>query len=251
MRARTTIIGVVALLSAACGGSGDGDAADRDSLDGDVIALGDGVALDDTEIVTTTTAGSAASSAGGAGEGDGDNSSSGDDEEGNGTGLDATTGDTIPQNEEDAGDPQNLFSAMRVFNECLADEGTAFMGVPDATLEADNPVNDPEYLDALQRCAGLSNIQQAFADFQQANADLSQDEIEERNRGLVVWADCMRGRGWAIDDLVPDEEGLLQPQGLTPPEGESLIGSDDMQECASTAQAETGVEEPDGGDEGS
>ncbi len=74
---------------------------------------------------------------------------------------------------------------------------------------------------------------------------MNQEEIEERNRGLVVWADCMRGRGWTIDDLVPDDSGLLQPEGLTPPEGESLLGSDDMSECASTAQAEVEADDSD------
>lgn len=235
--ARTLTLGLsVALLASACGGSGgDGDDA-GDALDGEVITLGDGVSLDDTEIVTTTTSRLSSDAAGGAGEGNGAE---------DGTGLDATTQDTVPQNEEEAGDPQSLFSAMRIFNECLSDEGTAFIGIPDDTLEADDPVNDPEYLDALQKCAGISNIQQAFADFQQANSNMNQEEIEERNRGLVVWADCMRGRGWTIDDLVPDDSGLLQPEGLTPPEGESLLGSDDMSECASTAQAEVEADDSD------
>lgn len=252
MRHRAAVVAITALLAAACGGSGPGDANGDDALDGDVIALGDGVALDDTEIVATTTTRPASDSAGGAGEGDGDagEGDGGGEADGDvtaGAGLDATTGDTLPRNEEESGDPANLFSAMRVFNECLADEGQSFIGVPDDSLEPDDPVNDPEYLDALQKCAGLSNIQQAFADFQEANTNLTQVEIEERNRGLVVWADCLRGRGWSIDDLEPDDRGLLTPVGLEPPDGESLLGGDDMQECAATAQAEIESDDEDGG----
>ena len=42
MRHRAAVVAITALLAAACGGSGPGDANGDDALDGDVIALGDG-----------------------------------------------------------------------------------------------------------------------------------------------------------------------------------------------------------------
>ena len=130
---------------------------------------------------------------------------------------------------------------MRVFNDCLDDEGTAFVGDP-RTAEPGSPAADPAYLESLSKCAALSNIAEAFASFQETSENLTQEEILERNEGLVIWKDCMEGRGWIIGELVADERGLLNPGQMEGPAGESPLDSDDMQECANTAIDEAEVE---------
>lgn len=105
-----------------------------------------------------------------------------------------------------------------------------------AAIEATDPVNDSGYGEALATCAATSNIGQAFADFQNASNNLSTDQIETRNRTLVFWIDCMEGRGWEVGEPATDANGLQQPNDLTPPEGESIFGSDDLAECSVVAQ---------------
>jgi len=155
----------------------------------------------------------------------------------------ATT--TIPLNADTSDPVDGLFAAMKVFNGCLTDKGTAFIGIPTAGGDPQDPVNDSQYINDLIECAAVSQIQGAFQKLQTASDNIPADEIEGRNRGLVQWADCLKGRGWKIGDLKPDARGLLQiPQDLTPPQGQSILESDDMKECRDIAVAQVESESP-------
>ena len=157
------------------------------------------------------------------------------------TTVPATT--TIPLNADNSDPIDGVFSAMKVFNGCLKDKGTSFIGIPVAGGDPQDPVNDSQYISDLVECAAVSQIQGAFESLQSASDNIPADEIEGRNRGLVKWADCLKGRGWKLGELKPDARGLLQiPQELQPPSGQSILESDDMQECRDIAAAELEAE---------
>src|SRR4051812_7890732 len=77
----------------------------------------------------------------------------------------AATGDTVPLAKDD---PQTaFFKAVKVFQTCLSDNGTKFIGIPDAA-HPNSPANDPDYLKVLGTCAAKSNIVQALTAVQKA-----------------------------------------------------------------------------------
>ena len=151
---------------------------------------------------------------------------------------------TLPQNEQSQSENvDDLFTAMRVFNTCLEDEGRPFIGFdPDAP--DDDPRRDPVYIEALVKCAALSQIQEAMASADLGSEGKTPEEIEEQNRGMLSFQNCLKGRGWDVPDSVPDENGLLQlGQDLGAPEGENILDSDDMNDCRIAGQAELEEEE--------
>ena len=147
----------------------------------------------------------------------------------------AATDDTVPLAQDD---PQTaFFKAVRVFQQCLDDLGTSFIGIPDAA-NPNSPTNDPAYLKDLGTCAAKSNILQALQDVQKAQDALSPVEIEEQNKTYLEWRECMIGRGWGIPKPKPDSKGRLfsfggsdGPPQFTPPPGEDAFSSSDFQEC--------------------
>ena len=246
-RLRIVVLGTVfALVGVACGGGSSAGAGGQDDggevLEGSIVDQDD-IFIDEDELPAVTSPLPPADDGGG-----------GATEGGEGDDADPAEGpeapdDTIPQNEEEEGsEVTNLFSALRIFTDCLSDEGQSFIGIPDPSAEPDDPVNDAGYLAALGKCAALSNIQQALASFTETSDNLDPEEIQDRNEGLVIWADCMEGRGWTIGALEPDSKGLLSPGDLTPPDGESLLESDDLQECASDALAQAGDDDEESDD---
>jgi len=147
-----------------------------------------------------------------------------------------TTTTTIPLNDDTSDPIDGVFKAMQIFNGCLSDKGTAFIGIPTAGGDPKDPVNDSRYISDLIECAAISQIQGAFQQLQTASDNIPADQIEDRNRGLVEWADCLKGRGWRLAALSPDRRGLLQiPRDLSPPDGQAILDSDDMQECRDIA----------------
>lgn len=147
-----------------------------------------------------------------------------------------STTTTIPLNDDTSDPVDGVFKAMKIFNGCLSDKGTAFIGLPTAGGDPKAPVNDSGYISDLIECAAVSQIQGAFQELQSASDNIPVDEIEDRNRGLVEWADCLKGRGWKLAALKPDSRGLLQiPRDLSPPAGQTILESDDMQECRDIA----------------
>ena len=158
--------------------------------------------------------------------------------------VEATTSTTLPQQEQSAGEA--LFEAVAVFQSCLDAEGYDFIGIPFTdNTDPEAPVNQQPYIDALIGCAARSQIQERLAEADEAQADLTPEEIEEQNRGYVAFRDCMIGRGWTIPEPTPDENGLLFPgfaattQWQGPP-GEDITQTDDVGECTNSAGIDPG-----------
>ena len=100
-----------------------------------------------------------------------------------------------------------------------------------------NPANNPDYIQALSKCAAKSNIVQALQDQQAAQDALTPEEIENQNKGYLVWRDCMIERGWGIPKPKPDAKGRLFAFGagggssvpnFTPPPGKDILSSSDV-----------------------
>ena len=140
--------------------------------------------------------------------------------------------DTIPLEEEEAEPGVKLMDALDAFNSCLDSEGWSFLGLPDPAAGADEPVNSPDYLAALILCNSRSSIADTFQEFQTSRQELDPDEIREQNEEFIELAECLRGRGWQIGDLAPDENGLLNPGGeFSSPDG--TIDTDEIRTCVS------------------
>ena len=123
----------------------------------------------------------------------------------------APTKETVPLAEEDINPGVKLMGALDDFNSCLATEGYEWMGFPNPDLGANDPVNQPGYLQALQFCNSRTGISQAFQEFQTSRSDLTPEEIRQENENFILLADCLRSKGWLIGELSPDENGLLNP----------------------------------------
>ena len=141
--------------------------------------------------------------------------------------------ETVPLAEEERVHPGvRLMSALDEFNACLAEEGHEWIGFPDAVQGPEAPVNQPAYLEALQLCNSRTGISDAYQDYETSYSDLSPEEIQEENRGFIDLVDCLRGLGWSVSELRPNEDGLLNP-------GDEFVGPDgrivteDIRDCAS------------------
>ena len=154
----------------------------------------------------------------------------------------AVTGETIPLAGEDP--TTKFFGALGIFQSCLKGLGVKFIGVPDQS-NPNSPTNDPTYIKGLSTCAAKSNIVQALKDQQTAQDNLTPAQIKTQNKGFLVWRDCMIGRGWGIPEPKPDSKGRLFSFGaggggsvpnFTPPPGQDILTSSDVQECATEAQ---------------
>ena len=121
------------------------------------------------------------------------------------------TKETVPLAEENINPGVKLMGALDDFNSCLATEGYEWMGFPNPDLGANDPVNQPAYLQALQFCNSRTGISQAFQEFQTSRSDLTPEEIRQENENFILLADCLRSKGWLIGELSPDENGLLNP----------------------------------------
>jgi hypothetical protein len=153
----------------------------------------------------------------------------------------AATGDTIPLASDDP--TTKFFKAIGVFQSCIKEEGIKFIGAPDPSNPS-SPANDPAYLKSLSTCAAKSNIVQALKDQQTAQDNLTPDQIKQQNKGYLDWRQCMIGRGWGIPEPKPDSKGRLFSFGagggsaapaFTPPAGQDLLSSPDLQACTSEA----------------
>ncbi|MDW3218572.1 MAG: hypothetical protein R8F63_08140 [Acidimicrobiales bacterium] len=234
----STALVAIALFATACGGGdSDAEAGGQGVLD-DFVIQGD-ESLDPDAITTTTEP--PAEGGGGASETD-DSGDEGDQQ------FDETE-DTIPDGEEETPEGE-FFDSVGVFMSCLDSEGYGFIGIPNGG-DVSEPVNDPGYTSALSTCAAQSQIVSKM-EAAQDTSRFSAEEIEERNRGFVAFVDCLRGRGWIIPELTPDENGSLQPPYIDMarlwegPDGSGLIDgevNDDFANCGATPEQIRGDEE--------
>ena len=150
--------------------------------------------------------------------------------------------ETIPLAEEDINPGLKLMGALDDFNTCLAAEGYQWIGFPNADLGANDPVNQPGYLEALQFCNSRTGIANAYQDFQASRSDMAPDEIRQANEDFIELADCLRTRGWEIGELRPDESGLLSP-GDQFSSADGDIDTDEIRDCISEIGLERAGEE--------
>ena len=139
-----------------------------------------------------------------------------------------------------------LFSAVATFQSCLTGRGVTFQGAPNPK-DPNSPANDPNYVKSLVACAAQSHILQALKAEQSAQDNLTPTQVKTENNDYLKWRKCMIARGWGIPTPTPNAKGLLfsfggtsgSSQQFTPPAGQSIISSPDLQACAAKAQGES------------
>lgn len=160
-------------------------------------------------------------------------------------GATAAPGDAVPLAKEDP--TTKFFKSVAVFQSCLKGLNVKFIGVPSAS-DPSSPANNPDYIKALSTCAAKSNIVQALKDQQTAQDNLTPAQVQTQNKAYLAWRDCMIGRGWGIPKPTPDAKGRLfsfgsassGPPNFTPPPGQDILSSADVQQCASQVQQQAG-----------
>ena len=154
----------------------------------------------------------------------------------------AVVKETIPLAEEEVPAGLKMMDALEEFNNCLADEGVEFIGPPNTDLGPDDPVNQPEYIQALTLCAAQAGIVDAMQEFQSSRVGRTPEQIREDNEQFIELADCLRGKGWTVSDPIPDADGSLGPgEDFSGPDGDLAIG--DIRDCISERNLSDGGDE--------
>ncbi len=146
--------------------------------------------------------------------------------------FDEQTADTVAVADDRSPD-ERMFDAFNEFRACLTERGTEFIGAPDPSGEG--PTNDPAYVESLSVCAQQSDIVAALEASRDASEDMTPEQVQERNEGVLVFVDCLEGRGWDVETTTGGN-GLIQPTNMTGPGGESVFDSPDFEDCAGESQ---------------
>lgn len=136
--------------------------------------------------------------------------------------------DTIPLNQDDRPPEVRLFAAFGEFRGCLEDKGYAIEG---NLLDPNNPaMQDSAYRDAVITCAARSDIVAVLQEVQATRANLTPEEVEQRNEVFVALRDCLRDRGWTVE-ATTSEIGLLEPTEFHNADGD--LDERDINQCLS------------------
>ncbi len=136
--------------------------------------------------------------------------------------------DTIPVNKDDRPPELRLFDAFGKFKSCLTDKGYTIEG---NLQDRSNPAyQDPAYAEAVSTCAARSDIVNILAEVQATRADLTPDEVKERNEAFIELRDCLVDKGWTIETST-SEIGLLEPKVFQNADGE--LDERDIDQCVS------------------
>jgi hypothetical protein len=150
--------------------------------------------------------------------------------------------ETIPLADEEIPAGIKMMDALEEFNNCLADEGVEFIGRPNADLGSADPVNQPEYIEALTLCAAQSGIVNAMQEFQSSRVGRTPEQIREDNEQFIELTGCLRGKGWSVSDPIPDADGSLGPgEDFAGPDGDLALG--DIRDCISERNLSDGGDE--------
>ena len=106
-----------------------------------------------------------------------------------------------------------LSTALTTFGSCLEDRGWSFIGLPG---QGNPDADDADYIASLIACnaeSGISNVLQEQNDRQASLTAAQKQSLNENARDLV---ECLRDRGWAFGDLVPNQNGILSPSSFPP-----------------------------------
>ena len=139
--------------------------------------------------------------------------------------------ETIPIEEEEVNPGIKLMDSLDGFNSCLSSEGWSFIGIPNQEAGPEDPTNNPEYIQALVLCNSRTGISEAFQEFQVSRSEMDPEEIREQNEQTIRLGDCLRGKGWSVGELTPNEDGLLNPTEFQSPDGD--IDTNDIRDCIS------------------
>ena len=126
---------------------------------------------------------------------------------------------------------EQLNEANAEFNSCLRAEGyDRFLGFPDSEGDPNAPENQKGYRDALELCntrSGAGALREGFAE---SRAERTPEQIEQVNELMLEALDCLRAKGWDVEDPLPDETGALNIRGLFQnPDGE--LDMEQVREC--------------------
>ena len=136
--------------------------------------------------------------------------------------------DTIPLNQDDRPPEVRLFAAFGEFRGCLEDKGYVIEG---NLLDPNNPaMQDSAYRDAVITCAARSDIVAVLQEVQATRANLTPEEVEQRNEVFVALRDCLREKGWTVE-ATTSEIGLLEPTEFHDADGE--LDERDINQCLS------------------
>ena len=141
--------------------------------------------------------------------------------------------ETIPLAEEETNPRETMRSATGEFNSCLEASGYEFRGFAGEDQTDPAITDDPGYVEALQRCNAQTGIAELRAEFQQSRAERTPDQIRETNGRILAVVDCLRARGWEVDDPTQDETGALNLRGLLQGSDVDLRGDEEARSCLS------------------
>jgi len=210
-------IGLVALLSSACG---------SDSQTSTIVRDVDSIQVMTPEEVTAMRSTLVPVNENSSGDVAGDSVAPGD------PSTDPGSADTIPLNEDNRPAELKLFDAFSKFSGCLKDSGETIRG---DLQDPNNPAyQDPAYLEIIQKCAARSDIVNVLNEVSTTRANLTPDEIKTRNEGFVLLSDCLKKKGWKIDTSI-DSSGLINPTTFQSADGD--LNQRDLDQCLT----ETGI----------
>jgi len=136
--------------------------------------------------------------------------------------------DTVPQNVDDRPAEIKLFDAFGRFRSCLDDRG---YGIDGNLLDPNNPAyQDPDYADAVSTCAARTDIVAVLQEVQATRANLTPEQVEERNEVFTELRDCLVEQGWTVETTT-SEIGLLEPTVFQNAEG--VLDERDINRCLS------------------
>lgn len=141
-------------------------------------------------------------------------------------GTDATSGETVPQNTDDRPPEIRLFEAFGKFRACLEDKG---YGIEGDLTDPNNPAyKDPAYADAVGTCAARTDIVAVLQEVQSTRANLTPEQVEQRNEVFVVLQECLEAKGWTVETTT-SQIGLLEPAVFQNADGE--LDERDINQC--------------------
>ncbi len=136
--------------------------------------------------------------------------------------------DTVPQNVDDRPAEIKLFDAFGKFRSCLEDRG---YGIEGDLLDPNNPAyQDPDYAEAVSTCAARSDIVAVLQEVQATRANLTPEQVEQRNEVFIDLRDCLEDKGWTVESTT-SEIGLLEPTVFQNAEG--VLDERDINQCLS------------------
>lgn len=134
-----------------------------------------------------------------------------------GTAIEGAAADTVPQNEDDRPPELRLFEAIGELRSCIEDKGFEVVG--DLRDRTNPAYQDPDFAEAVTTCAARADIINILAEVEATRAELTPDEVRERNEAFIELRECLEDKGWTVE-TVTTPNGLLTPTLFQNAEGE-------------------------------